>query len=1112
MKPRCLARAATALLVAGVALAPLSAQTLSNLSTRAQVGTGVNTLVAGFTIAGGNKTLLLRAGGPALAQFGLTGTLANPKLELFRGDGTKLAENDDWGTPLGGATPVTAGAFSAVGAFAFPAGSRDAALLVTLPSGSYSAQVSGVNNTTGLAIVEAYEVGLEGGRLTNLSTRAQVGTGANVLIPGVVIAPGSGPRRLLVRAAGPALSAFNLPASVTLADPTVTVANGPGTPPFFASNDNWGTALGGALPAAVLSEAFTQAGAFVFPAGSRDAAVLVDVGPGSYTIQTSGVGNTSGLAIVEVYDVTPATSAEVSIAATDPTADESGGNPGEFTLTRTGDTSGPLTVYYGVGGSAVNGVDFPALLGSVVFPAGEATVKIPLVPNPDVSVDGLDTVVLTLSRGLGYTLGAQTSATVTIADSPATLYTAPIRTTTGAASSTAYGFATLMLSASGTLASVNVSFSNLSSAEVTAHLVIGSGEDYVMGLPNGQVAGAQWSFKPVGSYTAADLINGLKSGTVSVRIDSAKFPGGELKGTFVQTAGSTTFSAPPAAPAVALANITATDAARLLTQATFGPTRAEIDALTGGNIDAWISTQLEKPASSHRAATIADRTTFGGSGSYTNWNAIHPPNRQAAWFKIAVTGEDQLRQRMAFALSQIFVVSDQSLGDDSRAEPLAAYYDLLVNGAFGNFRTLLEQVTLNPLMGEYLSSLRNSKAEPATGQTPDENYAREVMQLFTIGLNQLQPDGTLKLGADALPIPTYNQTTITEMAKVFTGWSYPSTNVNAFRTAGANYFSPMQNYASNHDATAKNLSPVSATPIPAGQTGQQDLTLALDALYNHPNTAPFIAKQLIQRFVTSNPSPAYVYRVAQVFTAQKSSPTQLGAVVRAILTDYEARSPAVAANQSFGKLKEPLIRLAGLLRSFNASSASGRYLGYRVVLVDGTPITSSTPLPPVAERGNTTSGAATVSSATLPNNALGSLAQAALRSPTVFNFFHPDYVLPGELAKAGLVVPEFEITDDNFAINVPNFLRSFVIATVPSTAAGPYAITLNTTYEQTLAANPGALLDHLNTVLCAGTMPAATKTRITAALAAMAASATALDRVNTALLLTLTSPTAAVQK
>jgi hypothetical protein len=410
------------------------------------------------------------------------------------------------------------------------------------------------------------------------------------------------------------------------------------------------------------------------------------------------------------------------------------------------------------------------------------------------------------------------------------------------------------------------------------------------------------------------------------------------------------------------------------------------------------------------------------------------------------------------------------------------------------------------MMGRYLSSLRNSKADPVTGQTPDENYAREVMQLFTIGLVQLQPDGRLALGSDGLPIPTYNQKTITEMAKVFTGWAYPSTNLTQFRTAPRNYISPMQLFPTFHDDTAKDLSPVLTTPIPAAQGGTRDLQLALDALFTHPNTGPFVSRALIKRLVTSNPSPAYVYRVAQKF-ADDGTGTRgnLGAVIRAILTDYEARSPAVAANQSFGKLKEPLLRLSGLLRGFGASSQSGRYLGYRVA-VDGTPITSATPKPA------TQSQIITLSSGTTLHTLQTSLAQAAMRSPTVFNFYLPDYVLPGPLAAAGLVAPEFEITDDNFAISVPNLLRNFVLSTVPNSAAGPYAITLDLTAEQALAGTPSALIDHLNAILCAGNMPAETKTRITAALAALPSTTSAADRARSAVLLTLTSPAAATQR
>ena len=1093
---------------------------LSNISTRALSGTGASVLTAGFVIGpGANKQVLIRAVGPTLSSFGLTGVLTDPVLTVYNSANVVVASNDNWATPVGPGAATSAqlsAAFSSVGAFAFgtTTTSRDSALLTTLAPGNYTAQVAGAGGNTGIALVEVYEIGgaNAGAKLVNTSTRLQISATSAPII-GLTIAPGTGTRKLLVRASGPALAAFGL--TGTLADPAIRLTSSLGT--VLATNDNWGTPSDTrAANALGLTNAFALAGAFAFPAASQDAAVLVDLAPGSYGLQITSNDGTSGLGLIEVYDLTPANPPTVTLAATRATSDESGNNPGEFTLSRTGDTALPLTVNYGVGGSAVNGFDYPPLLGTVTIQAGASSVKIPLSPNPDVQSEGTDTVVLTLATGGAYLIGAQNSATITVADSPASLYVASVRPTASAlAGSAASGTATILLSSSGTLAAVNVSFSNLSSAITNAYLVLGTNEDFVFSLGTaGQVNGAQWTFPATGQHTSAALLAALKSGNIAVRIDTAKYPSGEVKGAFIQGTGSRTFSPPTAAPAVSLTDVTATEAARFLTQTTFGPTKAEIDALTGGSIDTWLTTQMALPFTSHRTAILADRNTFGGSGSFTNWNAIHGPNRQAAWFKLALTAPDQLRQRVAFALSQILVISEVALGDDSDAEPLAHYYDQLGNAAFGNFRTLLQTVTLSPMMGRYLSSLRNSKADPVTGQTPDENYAREVMQLFTIGLVQLNPDGTLALGADGLPVSTYNQKTITEMAKVFTGWGYPSTNLTQFRTAGRNLISPMQVFPSFHDDTAKDLSPVSATPIPAGQGGVKDLQNALDALFNHPNTGPFISKLLIQRLVTSNPGPGYVYRVAQQFENNGAGVRgDLGAVVRAILTDNEARSPAVASNVAHGKLKEPLLRLTGLLRSFGATSTSGRFLGYRHT-VDFVPITGTTPKPATAGQINTTPNAF---SATRLDGVQGSIAQAALRSPTVFNFYHPDYVLPGALASAGLVAPEFEITDDNFAISVPNFFRTFVNSAIPTsggvpTAAAPYALILNTTYEESLVPTPTALVDHLNRLLCAGTLPTDARTRIVAALAALPTATTTTDRAKSAILLVLTAPAAAIQK
>jgi uncharacterized protein (DUF1800 family) len=1103
-----------ALLLAFAPFASAQEARLINLSTRAQTGAGANILTAGFVVGPGEpRQVLIRAVGPTLAGFGVTGTIANPVLTVFDADGKSVASNDDWGTPAAGQAALAA-TFAQVGAFPLAVGGRDSALVTTLRPGSYTAQVANATGATGETLVEVYQIGETGAKLVNLSTRLQV-TATTSPIIGFVVAPGAGTRRLLVRNAGPALGAFGL--TGTLPDPTLRLTDASGR--VLASNDNWSVpANPQAADAGLLAAAFGVAGAFAFPSGSNDAAVMVDLGPGNYGIQVGGNAG-SGIAVVEVYDLTPIDPPTITIVASRASADESGLRPGEFTLTRTGGNLSPLTVRYSVGGSAVNGTDYGRLSGTVNFPAGSPTVTIPVIPNPDMQSEGTDSVIVTVATGPNYLIGTNRSATVTIGDSPATLFIATVRPTTAATGgSTGYGTATILLSSSGTVAAVNLSFANLSAAQTTAHLTLGANEDYVIALPVGQVSGALWTFAPVAPYATADLQAALRNGQIAVRIDSAKYPGGELKGSFIAGAGSRAFVAPAAAPAAKLTGLTANEAARFLAQTTFGPTRGEIDALTGGSVNAWLDAQMALPFSSHRTAIVDDRRTFGGSGSFTNWNATHPPNRQSAWWKLALTAPDQLRQRVAFALSQILVVSDVALGDDSRAEPLAAYYDILGQEAFGNFRTLLERVTLNPMMAEYLSSLRNAKATyDASGAaltTPDENYAREIMQLFSIGLVRLQPDGTLLLGDDGLPIPTYNQTTITELAKVFTGWAYPSSNANAFRTAGANHYNPLQLFPAFHEDGSKNLAPVLATPIPAGQGGAKDLQLALDALFQHPNTAPFISKLLIQRLVTSNPSPAYVYRVAQRFIDDGAGVRgNLGAVVRAILTDHEARSAEVAATPSFGKLKEPILRLSGILRGLKASTSSGRYVGFRVT-VDGQPITSATPRPATAAQINMAPNAY---SGTRLDGVQGNLAQAALRSPTVFNFYHSDYVLPGPLAAAGLVVPEFEITDDNFAISVPNFLRTFVNANLPTTngvptPAAPYTLTLDLNTELTLVNDPAALVAHFNLMFAAGSLTADAQARIRAALTALPASTAALDRVRTALLLTLTTPAAAIQK
>lgn len=1054
-------------------------QRLSNLSTRAQAATGDSAPIVGFVISEGvQKRVLIRAIGPGMSTIpGIGPTLANPKLELYAGQ-TKIAENDDWNVnSIGGST-----GFTAAGAFPLTAGSRDAALLTTLGPGGYTAQITGVGTVSGVVLLEVYDVTGQA-RLMNFSTRGMVGTGAGILISGVAIAPGGGVRKMLVRAAGPTLGGM-YPTLRTLADPAIAVIDGTTQ---IASNDDWGTEN-----TAALNAAFGQTGAFPFPPGSKDAALMVDLAPGkNYTIQVSGVGNTTGIALVEVYDLTPHNLAMVSVAATTVSTDTKGSAPAVFTVTRTGSTASPLTVYYNLGGSAIVGRDYASLPGFVTIPAGAAGATIPVSARADGFGPAINKdVTISVVSGPGYAVDSRRTAAVSIFYNPGTLYLASLRPSPSAAASTGYGTATVQLSSDQTFAIVNVTFSNLSSPQTVAYLRLGNPGEVgaeLARLSNGQVSGQNWIFQSTSGLTAADMVQALKDGRIFISIESANFPGGELRGAFIQSSGSLTFTPPATMPAMADTALTPADAARFLMQATFGPTKAEIDALAGKRLSElrnWIGTQIGLPPTLLLPATRAD---FNAFTALTSDNPQYSyQNRQAGWWKNARTAPDQLRQRVAFALSQIFVVSDVNSSLYNNPLGLANYYDILVRGAFGNFRQVLEEVTLSPIMGFYLSSLRNRKAtlDTRTQQftAPDENYAREVMQLFTIGLNRLQPDGTLMLDALGVPIPTYDQKTITELAKVFTGWGYASPATNpSFTGAPANWIDPMLLYPDFHDNTEKVI--VGGAVLPANQGGIKDLKDTLDALFNHPNTGPFISRQLIQRLVTSNPSPGYVYRVAQAFANNGLGVRgDLGAVIQAILTDYEARSPVVAASASFGKLREPLLRGTALLRAFNGGANNGRFAFF------------------VAQTNES------------------QLGQTALHAPTVFNFFEPNYVQPGVLAAAGLFAPEYQILTDTTAISQPNQLWTWIYTNRSQGAtANPDETSIGFVFESNflaLARTPATLVDYTNLVLAGGGLPKTITDRIVAAITAMPnnTAATDLERVRSAIYLTVSVPQGAIQK
>ncbi len=465
--------------------------------------------------------------------------------------------------------------------------------------------------------------------------------------------------------------------------------------------------------------------------------------------------------------------------------------------------------------------------------------------------------------------------------------------------------------------------------------------------------------------------------------------------------------------------MTATEAARLLQQASFGPTAADITQATTMSAEQWVAQQLALPVTTH-----ADKLQ-----NPPTQDRPAPVSRLESWWRIALTAPDQLRQRLAFAWSEILVVSDQGNGLNNQPVGLANYYDLLLrygSGTNSSYRQLLEQVTLSPVMGVYLSHLGNEKPDVARNIRPDENFAREVMQLFTIGLVQLEPDGKPRLDSNGQTIPSYDQSIIEGFAHVFTGWT--SAGTVRFDRPRPDYINPMIAFADFHATGEKKL--LNNTVLPAGQSAQQDLTQALDNLAGHGNVGPFISKQLIQRLVTSNPTPAYVGRVSAVFADN-------GQGQRGDLTaDEEARSGDSLQNSSFGKLREPLLKTTHLWRLLQSVAPSGRILTF---------------------------------------NLADSHAQAPLQSPSVFNFFRPDYAPTTELQQLGLVAPEQQIVTDSNALNLQNHLytQSYQSIFEAVTNPGQYQMLGRFKPYADLLRQQGltALLDHYALLLLAGDMP-----------------------------------------
>ncbi len=519
---------------------------------------------------------------------------------------------------------------------------------------------------------------------------------------------------------------------------------------------------------------------------------------------------------------------------------------------------------------------------------------------------------------------------------------------------------------------------------------------------------------------------------------------------------------PPVDPGPTAAELSA--ASKLLARTTFGPSYDDIHTVADEGAESWLEGQLRMPPSLHEPIVRRYLAEYGFDPA-----ANPPPGtfRRFAFWERALTAPDQLRQLVAYALGQIFVVSDNV--DTLFVNPLglSSYYDMLLIHAFGNYRDLLRAVTLHPVMGVYLSHVNNARFNPATNTFPDENYAREVMQLFSIGLFELNGDGTQRLDRDGNPIPTYGNAEIREFAKIFTGLSYGSSP-----GSGPSYFGrqqpvlhvPMTMFESYHEPGEKYL--LNGTVVPAGQSGMDDIEDALDNLFNHPNVGPFIGRQLIQRLVTSNPSPEYIARVSAAFDGDAGAPRgDMLNVLRAVLLDPEAEAGI--------KLREPFLRYLALNRGLQVTSSDGTYPGLGYVAQFLTQ-------------------------------------QHVMSAPSVFNFYLPDFSPPGPLGDAGLVAPEFQITNASTIVGMTNLIAYALFSEQSvDTPEGFADITVDLTDYESLADEPGALLDRIDLVFFAGGMDGATRSAILTALQPLAADPALRTRV--ALYLALASPAYAVQ-
>ena len=507
------------------------------------------------------------------------------------------------------------------------------------------------------------------------------------------------------------------------------------------------------------------------------------------------------------------------------------------------------------------------------------------------------------------------------------------------------------------------------------------------------------------------------------------------------------------------------DATRLLDQASFGPTDAAVADVRSKNIAGWVDAQLATPTTGYAPIAFVDPNSSVGcpTGSPStcfrdNYTAFP---LQLQFYVNALNGADQLRQRVALAWSQIFVISGI---DIKETYGMRGYQQMLLDNAFSSFRVLLERVTLSPAMGDYLDMVNNDKTNLARGTTPNENYGREILQLLSIGLVKLNPDGSAKTDAGGTPIPSYTQDTVEGFSYAFTGWTYaPRPGATSKWTNAKYYLGDMVPFSDHHETGTKLL--LDGVTLPAGQTPQQDLASALDNIAAHPNVGPFIGRRLIEALVTSNPSPQYLARISAVFSDNGQGVRgDMKAVIRAILLDAEARGDA-KTDTAYGRLREPAQFVASVGRAFGAKT-DGVYLNAQA-------------------------------------NAMG---QNLFQPGSVFNFYPPDFPLPGS---STLVGPQFGLADAPTTDARFNFLNTLLYSTNGVAADGSVAGAIGTRIDlanlQALAGDATSLVGKLDTLLDHTSMTATEKSAVATAVNAVSATDT-INRARAAAYLVTAAP------